>query len=362
MDCGLEVFKAEFARVGSPLLPSEVTEVYAVVEVWSAQALATAVKETECGKTAGGVHNLFNIFNSEGNAPVDFLTWEQGAESWAMRFLDPDYKHGVYMPRAMSIEQQIATYQGGPDCWDTHGASCANGETWAPCTAGSIELSIQQFCARVSTYMGVPQEVPWVPVAGGAGCTPTPGGASPVVYRLPQDAGHFGISQQCANSLVDNRFENRSGSRVSTIVIHVQEGTTPGSLDWWCSQGIQASSTVMIQHDGSVLQIVPEQHGPWTNGDTCNPTSAGLAMINQCGNNPNCCSLTIETEGYYNQAHQAPQIEAIAWQCKQWMSRYGLTCANILAHRDINRCSRPNCCGSTIFNAAMSALGCPQRW
>jgi hypothetical protein len=91
------------------------------------------------------------------------------------------FHHG---PREASIEQIVATYQGGPDCWKTRDARCANGETWAPGKAGSIELSIQQFVARVNTYMGHVQKVPWtiVPVKP---ITPPPG--TPTIYTLAGD-------------------------------------------------------------------------------------------------------------------------------------------------------------------------------
>jgi hypothetical protein len=85
-------------------------------------------------------------------------------------------------------------------------------------------------------------------------------------------------------------------------------------------------------------------------------------MINQCGNNPNCCSLTVETEGFYWEAHPKKQIDAIIWQVRQWFGKYGLSCANLLAHRDINTCSRANCSGADIFNKVASGLGCPQRY
>lgn len=362
LDCGLDVWKAEHTRIGSPIPAAQQEQCYVEVKPWSAQCLATGIKETELGKTARGAKNFLNLFVPQGIGPKDFPTWAEGAREWWQRMSTPTYKNGVYQPRDMSIEQQTSTYQGGPGCWNTKGTTCANGETWNPCLDGSIELSIQQFCARINTFMGHTQAVPWVPVAGGAGCAEIPSGASPIVYTLPQDAGRFGISQACAQSLVGNRFESRSGQPITTIVLHVQEGTTPGSLGWWCSQGIQASSTVMVQHDGSVLRIVPEQHGPWTNGDTCNPTPAGIAMTGRCGNNPNTCSLTIETEGFYNQAHSKAQIDGLVWQVQQWFAKYGLGCKDVLAHRDINRCSRSNCCGATIYNAVMSGLGCPGRW
>lgn len=362
MDCGLESWQAEFDRIGSPISPNQQVAIYEAVLPWAAQCLATGVKETELGKTATGRNNFLNLFVPEGTGPKDYGTWDQCALEWFERMRNPDYKDGVYQPRSISIEQQVVTYQGGPGCWTSKGSTCANGETWNPCLDGSIELSIQQFVARVNNFMGHPEDIPWQPVVGGAGCEEVPAGAAPQIFHLPQDAARFGITTQCANYVVSNRFESRSGCRITSIFIHVQEGTTPGSLDWWCSQGIQASSTVMIQHDGSVLRIVPEQHGPWTNGDVCSPTSRGSSMIAQCGNNPNTCSLTIETEGYYNQAHEKKQIDAIVWQVRQWMGKYGLSCANIYPHRDVNQCSRPNCCGSSLYNAAMSALGCPGRY
>jgi hypothetical protein len=362
MDCGLDAWMAEHTRLASPISAAQQELCYDKVQAWSAQCLATGVKETELGKTASGMNNFLNLFVPEGTGPKDYGSWDQCAAEWYGRMTNAEYKGGVYMPREMTIEQQIATYQGGPGCWTSQGATCANGETWQPCSAGSIELSIQQFVARINTFMGAPEEVPWVPVPGGAGCEEIPSGASPVIYEIVADAGRFGITPTCAEYIKTNRFESRSGRPITTIVIHIQEGSSSGSCEWWCSQGIQASSTVMIQHDGSVLQIVPEMHGPWTNGDTCSPTSDGLHMIQTCGQNPNCCSLTIETEGYYNQAHEKKQIDAIVWQCRQWMGKYGLSCANILAHRDINMCSRANCCGPTIYNAVMSALGCPDHW
>jgi hypothetical protein len=362
MDCGLDVWQDECDRIGSPLSSSQIQAVYEMAPNWAAQMLATGVKETELGKTARGAYNMFNIFNQAGNAPVDFDSWEEGASSWVMRFLDPEYKGGVYLPREATIEHIVSTYQGGPGCWESKGVSCANGETWTPCYSGSIELSIQQFVARTNTFMGLSTETPWTPVPGGAGCEESAPGASPPVYNLFQHGNRWGISPQEAAALASFCFPSRSGSRISGVVIHVQEGTTAGSLDWWLYGGGQASSTVMANLDGSIVQVVDEQDGPWTNGDVCGPNADGSRFMAQCGQNPNCCSLTIESEGYWNQAHPKAQVDAIAWQIRQWFARYGLTCASVYVHRDLNSCSRPNCCGSTIYNAVMSALGCPDRW
>ena len=367
MDCGVETWQSEAWRLGSPISTAEIANIYGIVQPWAAQCLATGVKETELGATATGSHNFLNLFDSGGATPKNYATWFACATEWWERMTNEDYKGGVYMPRDLSIEQQVSTFQGGPGCWESQGDTCANGETWQPCGGGSatsntIELSIQQFVARCNTFMGHQQEVPWTPVAGGAGCTEAPSGSSPVIHKLPQDAARYGISQSCASYIVGNNFPNRSGRPIQRIVLHTQEGTTPGSLGWWCSQGIQASSTIMAQKDGSLLYIVPEKHGPWTNGDTCSPTGDGVQAVNECAQNPNCCSLTVETEGYFGDNHPKAQIDAIAWQCRKWMDQYGLTCADILGHRDYNQCSRANCSGQDIYNKVMSALGCKERW
>lgn len=362
MDCGAEVFEAEGARIGSPMTPGEMRACYDIMPAWSSQQLATATKETEMGRTASGSHNHLNLFDSGGSHPKNFPSWRDCALEWKNRMNDIGYKGGVYAPREATIEKVVSVYQGGPGCWESKGQTCANGETWVYCQSGSIELSIQQFCARVSTFMGLPTEVPWSPIPGGAGCQQVPGGATPTIYTLPEDAGVFDITPTCAVWVTGNRFEHRNGRPVQRIVLHTQEGSSSGSLNWWCSQGSQASSTIMVQKNGSILQIIPEEHGPWTNGDSCSPTSKGIAFINECQQNPNCCSLTMEIEGYFGDDHPKAQVDAIAWQCRQWMSKYHLDCADIIAHRDINMCSRANCCGSDLYNKTMQALGCPQRW
>lgn len=209
LDCGEAVWLAEHTRLGSPISVDQQKKCYQAVKPWSAQALATAVKETEAGKTAQGQNNEFNLF-VDGGGPKGFPSWEAGAKEWYARYSDPFYKPSfpsVYMPRDITVEQAIVTFQGGPGCWDTKGGTCAHGETWKPCqggsaTSNSIELSVQQFCARVNTYLGHPQATPWTPVAGGAGCETTSppatddpirvivgGDYPPVTYAFLDDVG-----------------------------------------------------------------------------------------------------------------------------------------------------------------------------
>jgi hypothetical protein len=228
-DCGLATYQAEHIRIGSPISGSEAAGCYQEAAEWSAQMLAFGVKETELGKTAKGSHNFLNLFGAS-NAPIDFASWAECAKEWRRRFQDPRYKGGVY-PMDATVEQVIATYQGGPECWRTKGDSCANGETWEPCKAGSIELSIQQLCARVNTYLGRVQKVPWSPVPGGAGCQkPELPPGQPAIYTLERDYARFGLTKQQALQLQSRCFVSRSGQSPLGMFVHVQEGTTPGSL------------------------------------------------------------------------------------------------------------------------------------
>lgn len=181
----------------------------------------------------------------------------------------------------------------------------------------------------------------------------------PIIYDLSTDYGMYGITASEARKIITSRFENRDGGKPRYIVNHIQDGTTPGSLQWWArGPGVQASSTVMANRDGSILRIVPEQHGPWTNGDTCKPTakSAGLRAL---GGNPNIWSLTLEGEGkpgVNEVTYTDAQLTAICWQFADWMIRDNIPLANVLSHASINQCDRPTCPGDANQLAVLAKL------
>lgn len=181
----------------------------------------------------------------------------------------------------------------------------------------------------------------------------------PVIYDLATDYAEFGLTKAQANKIIGSRFENRDGATAEYIVNHIQDGTTVGSLNWWAvGPGVQASSTVMANKDGSILKIVPEQHGPWTNGDTCSPTakSAGLRAL---GGNPNQWCLTLEAEGkpgVSEVTYTDAQLNAICWQFADWMIRYDLPLANVLSHASLNQCSRPSCPGTANMVRVLDEL------
>lgn len=171
----------------------------------------------------------------------------------------------------------------------------------------------------------------------------------PVIYNLATDYARFGLTWAEAGRIMDNRFTNRfdplSGvtGKPEFIVLHIQAGTTPGSLDWWANgAGVQASATALAQKDGSLLYHIPPQHGPWTNGDVNQPKPEAADLIAKPGNK-NIWSLTIEAEGWPNQVMPQAQLNSIAWQCIQWMNEYDIPMGHIERHGAINSVDRPQC-------------------
>lgn len=148
------------------------------------------------------------------------------------------------------------------------------------------------------------------------------------------------------------RFGNVQG-RPEYIVLHIQDGSTRGSLEHWCNgrdangNPIQASATVMVNADGSVLRIIPEQHGPWTNGDVMNPAPQAQALL-RLGGNPNLWCLTIEAEGRPSQPLTESQLRSIVTLCREWAQRYPVITLDerrILKHAWINSVTRAGCPG-----------------
>lgn len=160
---------------------------------------------------------------------------------------------------------------------------------------------------------------------------------------------------------VNRRYAGTNGRKI--IVLHIQEGTNWGS--WQHFHSVSASSTVLIGRDGVIWNLVPETDGPWTNGDVCNPTAKGQAIINKYGGDPNRYSLTIETEGFASSnnamgwlAWPKPQaqLDAVVWQVRTWMTKYNIPIENFVRHADVNQCSRPGCPGDAFYNYVRDAL------
>lgn len=183
----------------------------------------------------------------------------------------------------------------------------------------------------------------------------------PPIYDLMVDGWRWNIDQNEAAITRKNCNKGRGGGKVAAIVEHIQDGTTAGSLDWWLygyveGRKVQASATVMANKDGSLLNVISEADGPWTNGDVCNPTPKS-AKLRAAGADPNNHTLSIEAEGDPNTPYTPAQFKAILWQTADWLIRYPwLTLADVLSHASLNQCSRPNCPGEQHMLAILNQL------
>jgi hypothetical protein len=166
----------------------------------------------------------------------------------------------------------------------------------------------------------------------------------PVIYRLTEDYGRFGISRDQMLTVRGNKFEGRWGARPVSVFCHVQDGVTRGSLEHWSI--VDASSTVMVQRDGSILQVIDEDDGPWTNGDVNAPLQEAAWLI-ALGGNVNNWSLTIEAEADASNVLTTAEENAIVWQIEDWALRYPEIMRRLIqatfGHYAVNSVSRAFC-------------------
>jgi len=183
----------------------------------------------------------------------------------------------------------------------------------------------------------------------------------PVTYDVRNDAhaARFGLTPAERNTLLTYRIPGRRGNSPKAIVLHIQEGVTHGSLDWWVNgwvngQKVTASASVMAQKDGSLLRVINDDDGPWTNGDVKSPTPKASALLS-LGRDPNVFSLTIEAEGRPDVPLTPQQVNAIAWQVQEWQAGFPIPNHMVMGHGAINSVDRAFC--GTYRDQIMNHLG-----
>jgi hypothetical protein len=180
---------------------------------------------------------------------------------------------------------------------------------------------------------------------------------APTIYDLRNDYARFGLTKAQANTILA-KHSSRAGSAPGWIVIHVQQGNTPGSLEHWLPR--DASATVTIQQDGSILRIIDESLRPWTNGDDKNPNARGKPAVDAGDGDANRVSLTAEFEGTTNGPHTEAQLDAGAWQVRQWMDRYSIVLDRVIRHSDINTVDPEKViCPGPLYDRLMQRLRGP---
>jgi hypothetical protein len=171
-----------------------------------------------------------------------------------------------------------------------------------------------------------------------------------------EHARRFNLDQWERDRILSHCFPNRWDGinhvqgRIEVLVGHIQAGITWGSLDWRANgrdkngNRIQASSNIMTQQDGTLLEVIDPKHGPWTNGDTQSPTTKSLE-VRMRGGNPNVWSWTCEAEGQPWSTFTPEHWETILWAFDDQLKKHPHLdpTKDIIGHRDLNSVSRANC-------------------
>jgi len=330
-----ERWRQQLETAGSPIAAEWET---AYEAAYPHTALALAMMEVESRHAT-----RFNRNDSRNKNPLNlrppgqdgylaFATYADAIRAWRDRITDPTYRGGVY-DKTVSILELVERYAPGFDNND-------------PSAYAAI------VAARVTAWLSTESGAPERNDGGNAQMS------APVIYDLMRDYARFGISQEDAATVRGYRFENRTWGGVKGsadyLLFHIQDGTTPSSLDWWANgyvNGVKvtASSHYMVQRDGSILVVIPEQHAAWTNGDDNRPTPAGAPLVALPGNT-NLWTITIEAEGRPSDppTNYPAQMDALEWLACDIMAR-NPNCAkrgHQLRHADVNSVTRPNCPGA----------------
>jgi N-acetylmuramoyl-L-alanine amidase len=137
-----------------------------------------------------------------------------------------------------------------------------------------------------------------------------------------------------------NHGERAAGSRIDCILLHYTGLRTealddwtrdPGgeALRWLCEPQSQVSCHYIVDRDGHVTQLVPEERRAW---------HAGRGAWKGC-TDINSCSIGIEIVNAGHAGGLPPypdmQIHAVIALCKDIIARRGIPAERILAHSDI---------------------------
>lgn len=279
-----------------------------------------------------------------------FLIFDHPHESvdeWVFRITNPEYKGGVYT-NTKTIQEFINVY-------------CPKGPPGTPEAQNDPVAYAERICADMTFW------------------TSNSGGPVPTIHDLanPAHASIYGVSttapgrndpskteqEYLFSRCFPGRGDGSISGRAGFIVIHIQEGATAGSLDWWINgrdqygEAIEASVTVLVNKSGTIVKCIPEKDGPWTNGDVKSPTIQSAVLRAQPGN-PNIWCLTIEAEGYPDQLVPPAQLDSIVWQVNNWCKTYGIPKDrdHILPHSSINSVTRAHCPGR-LYELVMEKIG-----
>jgi hypothetical protein len=147
-------------------------------------------------------------------------------------------------------------------------------------------------------------------------------------------------------TLLSQHHSSRNGQPITLIVVHATAGKD--SRSWLVSNPSQVSIHVLIQKDGTIIRMVPDDQAAHHAGFS----KIVLDGVTYSQNSPHGCNeiaLGIELENL-NDGHDVypdAQLQACAWQIETWLAAYS-TLKAIVMHRDIDQQGKTDAAGLTL--------------
>lgn len=123
-------------------------------------------------------------------------------------------------------------------------------------------------------------------------------------------------------------YSVRSNREISAIILHhTASWNLENTVDWMCDPAAKASAHYCIGRDGTIIQMVFDQHVAWHAGKSSlegrphvNNYSVGIEMVG------NTCEKPLTDE----------QWEAMVWLVKRLMEKYDIPPHRVVDHRKIS--------------------------
>ncbi|NBX04305.1 MAG: N-acetylmuramoyl-L-alanine amidase [Alphaproteobacteria bacterium] len=125
-------------------------------------------------------------------------------------------------------------------------------------------------------------------------------------------------------------FDSRDGHSIDMLVLHYTGmRTAQEALERLCDASAKVSAHYVVDEDGTVYQLVAEEHRAWHAGVS---SWRGHTNINQ-----RSIGIEIVNPGHefgYRPFHTI-QMEAVATLCKNILSRHNIPARNVVGHSDV---------------------------
>lgn len=125
-------------------------------------------------------------------------------------------------------------------------------------------------------------------------------------------------------------FDDREGQEIDMLVLHYTGmKTAEGAIDKLCNPEAKVSAHYVVDEDGSILRLVPEDKRAWHAGKSfwrgntnINQRSIGIEIVNP-------------GHEYGYRAFPEAQIQSVIALCRNILSRHHIPARNVVGHSDI---------------------------